>query len=126
MLAEIGPSLTKTAEVDDTPQAGFPRGGRELQREVTIPVRILRACGSHGVNQVERCLASHEVSGKRSSVRQVGLADLDGRVCGPRPASEFPRRADQAANDVPVLDQPRRETASNVTGSPGNCDAFWI
>jgi hypothetical protein len=29
------------------------------------------------------------------------------------------------ANYVPVVDQARRETATDVTGSPGNRDAFW-
>ena len=124
MLAQIRPSFAEPAQIDDAPYAGIPCGSGELHRKVTIPVGILSASRCHGVNQVEGCFASRKVVGKRSSVRQVGLADLDAGGRGPGPAGEFPRRANQAPDPIAFVEQARREPASYVAAGPGNRDAL--
>lgn len=125
MLAQTGSGLSQPPKVDNSSHAGFPRGTGELHSEQAVSIRILGPGGRHGVNQIECCLASHEVLGKGLSIRQIGLPNLYPRLPGPFPARQFCRRANKTANHVAGVDQTRGEPSADITGGNGNRDALW-
>jgi hypothetical protein len=78
------------------------------------------------MNEVECRLAPFKIACDGFGVRKIRLPDLHSGILSPFAALQLRRRADETANGIAGIEQPRSETSANVTGGSGNRDTLWI